>query len=103
MPRPRKIVVKKYLTDKEVDDLEGKWIDTSYVKLPVIDYNCDVYYTDDNGDDKLLLKFRKNCIPQSLLRNGWQSYKDLAKPSRGKRNASAGPIDKEGIYWKKEI
>ena len=100
MPRPRKIVVKKYLTDKEVDDLEGKWIDTSYMKLPVIDYNCDVYYKDDNGDDKLLLKFRKNCISQSLLRNGWQSYKDLAKPSRG-RGASAGPIDKEGIYWKK--
>lgn len=100
MPRPRKIIVKKYLTDQEVDNLEGKWIDESYMKIPVINYNCDVYYKDDEGNEKLLLKFRKNCISQSLLRTGWQSYKDLAKPSRG-RGASAGPIDKEGVYWKK--
>ena len=100
MPRPRKIIVNKYLTDEEVNNLEGKWIDESYMKLPVINYNCDVYYKDDEGNEKLLLKFRKNCISQSLLRTGWQSYKDLAKPSRG-RGASAGPIDKEGVYWKK--
>ena len=30
MPRPRKIVVNKYLTDEEVNNLEGKWIDESY-------------------------------------------------------------------------
>tara|TARA_B100000686_G_C16732343_1_gene941462 strand:- start:636 stop:1793 length:1158 start_codon:yes stop_codon:yes gene_type:complete len=100
MPRPRKLVVNKYLTDKEVDNLEGKWIDESYMKIPVIDYNCDVYYEDNNGSEKLLLKFRKNCISNTLLRTGWKSYKDLAKPSRG-RGASAGPIDKDGVYWKK--
>ena len=100
MPRPRKIVVNKFLTDEEVNNLEGKWIDESFMKLPVINYNCDVYYKDDSGNEKLLLKFRKNCISNSLLRTGWQSYKDLAKPSRG-RGASAGPIDKEGVYWKK--
>ena len=100
MPRPRKIIVEKYLTDQEVDNLEGKWIDESYMKFPVIDYNCDVYYKDDDGTEKLLLKFRKNSISTNLLRTGWQSYKDLAKPSRG-RGASAGPIDTEGVYWKK--
>ena len=83
MPRPRKIIVNKYLTDEEVDNLEGKWIDESYMKQPVINYNCDVYYKDDNGNEKLFLKFRKKCS-QSLLRIGWQSYKDLAKPSRGR-------------------
>ena len=29
-----------------------------------------------------------------------QSYKDLAKPSRG-RGASAGPINTESVYWTK--
>jgi hypothetical protein len=100
MPRPRKIVVEKYLTNNEVASIEGKWIDESYMKLPVIDYNCDVYYKDDDGSEKLLLKFRKNSIKPSLLRTGWLSYKELAKPSRG-RGASAGPIDQEGVYWKK--
>ena len=98
--RPRKIIVNKYLTDKEVDKLEGTWIDDSFMKLPVINFNADVYYIDNDGNEKLLLKFRKNCISQSLLNIGWKSYKDLAKPSRG-RGASAGPIDKEGVYWKK--
>ena len=100
MPRPRKIIVNKVLSDEEVNSLEGKWIDESYMKYPVIDYNCDVFYKDNDGSVKLLLKFRKKCISQSLLRIGWESYKDLAKPSRG-RGASAGPIDKEGVYWKK--
>ena len=100
MPRPPKIITKKYLSDEEVNNLEGKWIDKSYMKLPVIDYNCDVYYKDDNGIERLLLKFRKNCISKKLIRTGWNSYKNLAKPSRG-RGASAGPINKDGIYWKK--
>jgi hypothetical protein len=100
MPRPKKIVIDKVLTDEETSKLEGNWIDESYMKIPVINYNVDVYYRDDDGSEKLLLKFRRNSIKQSLLRNGWSSYKDLAKPSRG-RGASAGPINTESIYWKK--
>jgi len=100
MPRPKKLVINKVLTDEETSKLEGKWIDNSHMKRPVINYNVDVYYKDDDGSEKLLLKFRRNSIKPSLLRNGWSSYKDLAKPSRG-RGASAGPIDTESIYWKK--
>ena len=100
MPRPRKIVVKKYLTDDEVSKLEGKWIDESFIKIPVINFNCDVYYKDDDGSEKLLIKFRKNSFTNSLVRTGWKSYKDLAKPSRG-RGASAGPISTDSTYWKK--
>ncbi len=100
MGRPRKIVIDKFLTDKETSNLEGKWIDESYMKHPLINFNVDVYYKDDDGSEKLLLKYRKNCISNSLIRTGWKSYKDLAKPSRG-RGASAGPIDTGGTYWKK--
>ena len=100
MPRPRKIITKKYLSDKETADLEGKWIDNSYMKMPVINSNVDVYYIDDDGSEKLLLKFRKNSFTSPLIRTGWQSYKDLAKPSRG-RGASAGPINTESVYWTK--
>lgn len=80
--------------------LEGSWIDESYMKFPVIKENIDVYYIDDNNQEKLLLKFRKNCISNNLIRLGWNNYKDLAKPSRG-RGASAGFINENSTYWKK--
>ena len=98
MPRPKKLVVEKYLSDKEVANLEGTWIDESYLKHPVVRENTDVYYKDEDGNDKLLLKFRKNFISNNLLRIGWKAYKDLAKPSRG-RGASAGPINTNSVYW----
>ena len=100
MGRPRKIIVEKIMSDEEVCSLRGCWIDESYIKLPVIRENVDVYYKDENGCEKLLLKFRKKCIKKSLIKLGWNSYKDLAKASRG-RGASAGPIDPNSVYWKK--
>ena len=101
MGRPRKLIIEKLMCDEDVCKLRGEWIDESYIKHPVIRENTDVYYKDEHGDLKVLLKFRKNCIKNSLIRLGWNSYKDLAKPSRG-RGASAGPIDPESVYWKKE-
>jgi hypothetical protein len=100
MGRPRKLIIEKILTNEETTDLKGKWIDESYIKIPLINFNVDVYYRDDDGSEKLLLKYRKNAISIPLIRTGWTSYKDLAKPSRG-RGAAAGPIDTESTYWKK--
>jgi len=96
----KKIVINKILSDKESSDLEGKWIDESYIKHPIINSNTDVYRLDDNNNEILLLKFRKKVISDKLLQIGWQSYKDLAKASRG-RGASAGPINPKSQYWKK--
>ncbi len=100
MGRPVKLITRKFLSDEEVSKLEGNWISEEYIRFPVLTENTDVYYIDEQGNEKVLLKFRKGCISNSLLRTGWRSYKDLAKPSRG-RGASAGPIDTEGTYWKK--
>ena len=96
----RRLFVKKIFSDDEVAKLEGTWIDESYIKLPLVKEDTDVYYNDD-GIYKLLLKFRKNVISDDLIDIGWNSYKELAKPSRG-RGASAGPIDTEGQYWSKK-
>ena len=96
----QRLFVKKIFSDDEVANLEGTWIDESHIKLPLVKEDTDVYYN-DNGIYKLLLKFRKNVISDDLIDIGWNSYKDLAKPSRG-RGASAGPIDTEGQYWSKK-
>ena len=96
---PNKIIVDKILTDAGIKELEGTWINESHIKHPIIEEDTDVYYIED-GEEKLLLKFRKNVITDNEIRIGWKAYKDLAKPSRG-RGASAGPINLDGQYWSK--
>jgi len=96
----KKVVVSKILTDNEIKDLEGTWIEEHHIKQPIINKDTDVYYLDDDGSEKLLLKFRKGVITDNEIRIGWQAYKNLAKPSRG-RGASAGPINTDGQYWSK--
>ena len=97
----KEIIVTKILTDEEVSELEGGWIDESSLVMPVINQDCDVYYWQNNRK-KLLLKFRKKKINSSLCQIGWENYKDLAKASRG-RGAAAGPIDSDSPYWIKRI
>ena len=100
MGRPRKLVAKKLFSDEELAQRRGTWVEESDINYPIIDSNTDVYRLDDNGNEILLLKFRKNCIDDKCVQIGWDSYKNLAKASRG-RGASAGPVDPESDYWKK--
>jgi hypothetical protein len=100
MPRPKTLVVEKIYSDDEIKSKEGQWFDESHIKYPIVNSNTDVYRLDEEGNKHLLLKFRKNVIPDSLIKTGWDSYKDLAKASRG-RGASAGPIDVNSQYWGK--
>jgi hypothetical protein len=95
----KELIITKLLTDEEVSKLEGSWIDESFIKHPIINKDTDIYYLDENNNKILLCKFRKNVISKELIDLAWKSYKDLAKPSRG-RGASAGPINTESIYWK---
>jgi len=96
----KKIIVTKILSDEEVSKLEGTWIEESHIKRPIIKTDSDVYYLDENNNEILLLKFRKKVISDKLIQIGWNSYKDLAKASRG-RGASAGPVNPDSDYWKK--
>ena len=98
--RPRKIVLKKLFSDDEIKKREGTWVTEADIVYPVITKNTDVFWRGDDGVLRLLLKFRKNKIEDKLLKLGWDSYRDLAKASRG-RGASAGPIDASSDYWKK--
>ncbi len=100
MPRIKKLIVSKIMSDDEIVKREGTWFQESELIHPVVRSNLDVYYLDEHGKEKLLLKYRKNQISDGLCDLGWQSYKDLAKPSRG-RGASAGPIDVKGQYFSK--
>ena len=40
---------------------------------PIVRSNLDVYYLDETGQEKLLLKYRKNQISDELCDLGWES------------------------------
>jgi hypothetical protein len=100
MPKIKKTIVSKIMSDDEIAKREGTWFTEDDLVFPIIRTNLDVYYLDEHGNEKLLLKYRKKQISEELCDLGWESYKDLAKPSRG-RGASAGPIDTQGQYFSK--
>ena len=45
----------------------------NHMKLPVINFNCDVYYKEDD-EWKITLNLEK-IVSQSLLRTGWNHIK----------------------------
>ena len=48
---------------------------------------------DDDGSRKLLLRFRKNVIPEELTRIGLENLKKAAMKKHDNRGAAAGKID----------
>jgi len=93
-----KIVVDKLYTDEEFESRKGTYITNDDLRYPIITEDTDIYWKDEDTE-KLICKFRKNVIDDDLISLGWESYKDLAKPSRG-RGPAAGPIDSSNNYWK---
>lgn len=93
------ICVNQVLTDEEIKQKEGEWITEDCIQH-LIQEDTDAYGIDSNGEKFLLCKFRKNVIDAELCKIGFDNFKNAAKPSRS-RGAAAGPIDTEGVYWKK--
>jgi len=96
----KKLVLNEILNNEQISSKEGNWFNSKDMKNGILNENCDVYRVGEDGIEHLLCKFRKNVIPKDLVELGWDSYKDLAKASRG-RWSSAGPIDPKSAYWKK--
>jgi hypothetical protein len=94
----KKIVVKPIATDKEFAAKEGTWFEEDAVDQ-VIREDADVYALED-GNERLLAKFRKGVLSKEEVQLGWDGFRLLAIPSRN-RAAAAGPIDLKGKYWSK--
>jgi len=93
------ICVNQVLSDAEIKQKEGEWITEDCIQH-LIEEDTDAYGIDSKGEKFLLCKFRKNVISPELCKIGFDNFKNAAKPSRS-RGAAAGPIDTEGVYWKK--
>lgn len=87
----KKILVKSKIDDKYLDKKEGKFFPESYYDK-IINYNADVYYLDENNNEKLLLKLRKNVIPDELSQKAYDALYKVSQKKSTNRGAAAGLI-----------
>jgi len=86
------IIVEKKHSDEYMKSKEGEYFDLKDYDTVIKD-DCDCYYYDDDGNKKLLLKFRKNVFPKHLCEKGIECLKEASKKTHDNRGASAGVID----------
>ena len=86
----RTIEVNPVLTDEQIRQLHGNFLDESYLKYPVI--NSDTIVKDENGET--LLVFLKNVIPQNIAFEAYKSFRKATYLSNN-RGQAAGPLPPE--------
>ena len=85
--------VRKVMSDEDIASKISEYFPSKHYKL-VLKEDADVYGVDENGEpEKLLVKFRKNVIPDSLCKVGIANLKKAAMKKHDNRGAAAGPID----------
>jgi hypothetical protein len=81
----KRIVVKKILTDEETNKLQGTLLPKGYYKK-IIRENVDVFTED--GD--VLIRFRKNVLPQKNVNNAYDALKEFARKKTSTRGMAGG-------------
>jgi len=85
-------IYKKVISDTDFKKYHGKHFDeTHYTHL--IKNNGDGYYLDQNGHRRVLFKFRKNVINQTLMETAIDSFLKESKKKHGNRGMASGIPD----------
>jgi hypothetical protein len=95
----KEVILEPKMTPDEISAREGTYFKDSEVDK-IYDEDIDIYCKGDDGEKRLLAKFRKNVIPKEIIRLGWEAFYQTAAASRN-RGAAAGPIRQKSEYWKK--
>lgn len=81
------------LKKQDCEHLLGTFLDESHYDT-LIDFDCDVYHEDlstgENGEQNVVLKFRKGYFTTDQQVGAYDGLKDAAKPSQN-RGMAAGP------------
>jgi len=90
------INVKPILTDEEIKNLEGKYLDDSHIKHLI---NKDTIVYNENGEPILVLI--KNCVPSNIAKDAYYSLRKAASKTNN-RGVAAGELPKDlkvGDKW----
>jgi hypothetical protein len=80
------------LTNKAISTKEGAYFPESHYNH-IITSNTDVYGISEDGTKKLLLKFRKSVIPQSICTAAFHALEAHSKHKNYNRGAAAGKLN----------
>ena len=85
------LYVKKDKTDEEMDKIKNTLVKSAYIHY-IIKHDTDVYTAED---DKLILKFRKNKLPNTEINNFYENVIDFASKSySSNRGSTSGSTHK---------
>jgi hypothetical protein len=98
------VEVEAKMSDADFAKYEGSFFN-DVAEFKIFNEDVDVYgitHPDDvaagKPKRKLIAKYRKGVFSPDDVQRGWDSFRQLAIPSRN-RGAAAGPIDLKGVYW----
>lgn len=89
----KKIVLKALLSDEELKSMRGEFIDFVNYKT-LIQEDCDAYFLENNGDEKLLFKFRKQVIQKDIAHLPVETFPNKLFKSSNNRGIASGKVDK---------
>lgn len=88
----RIITIKPIMTDTEISKKEGTTFPESHYNQ-IIRESCDVYGENPDGTKQLLIKFRKNVIPQRICSTAFNALEKHAQHKNYNRGAAAGVLN----------
>lgn len=88
------IILKPILSNEEIKNKEGHYFSEDYYTKhnKIVNTNTDVYGIETDGSKKLLFKFRKNVIPDTICSNAYHALEKHAKHKNSNRGAAAGKV-----------
>ena len=88
------ITLKPILSKDAINNKEGHYFSESYYTKhnPIVNTNTDVYGIEEDGQKKLLFKFRKNIIPEQICIDAYSALEKHAKHKNSNRGAAAGKL-----------
>ncbi len=81
------ITVQNKLTEEQIKQIKGKFLDESYLKYPII--NTDTIVKNEQGETVMI--FLKNCIPSDIAFEAFKVFRKAVAVSNN-RGQAAGPI-----------
>ena len=96
MVKIKEYIVKKQISDDEIKKKQAHYFNKNDFDI-ILNHDANVFYYDEHGKKKTLLKFRKNVIPTAFSEEVFNSFHKASLIKHENRGASAGLLDRKKL------